>query len=169
MLIPNGLYSDFDGITILEELSIALARAVLAIQSELNKNPKKLDYVDITQNEDEKTIDINWKDIPCNIISGKIEIINLFNDTIFTPGTGDYPFNQTYLLGAAIHIFMFQGLQKLNTILNTEGENLVSFSIESVTEFDLQDKLLFSGSATLPLIYQSIAGKQVTFGQPYLN
>lgn len=168
MLISASLYPDFSGITTLEELSITLARSVLSIQSDVNKNPQKLDYVDITQNEDEKTIDITWKDIPCNIINGNIDILNLFDDN-FTPGTGSYPFNQTSLLGAAIHVFMFQSVNELNTNNNNLDESYLSFSIESIDEFDLQYKCIFSGSASgLPLVYENVGGKQVSFGQTYL-
>ncbi len=165
---PTSVYPDWQSqnLTSLEAATIFAARDVLAMQSDITKNPQNLDYIDITQDEDAETITIAWKDIPVSLVDGAISIPDYFTDT-FTAGTSSYPFNQVTRLGAAIHLWIFQKSIEVNSTYN-DGEVLLDYSLDGSTTIGLPP-LVFSGTATLPLVLSVQNGGTLSVGGEYLS
>ncbi len=158
-------YPEFNQLKTLESLTVALARSVLALQTELN--PQNFDYVDITTNEDDKTITITWKDVPVDIQGN---VVNYFSDDGFTSTSSDYPFNQSNRLAAAIEVFRFQHKLEIDTVYNNaeQPETKINYTLDSNSDIG-SNPLTFSGSATLPISIVLNGGISQTEGKEYLD
>ncbi len=166
--IPSGVdagYPEFNQLTTLESLNIALARSVLALQTA--SNPQNFDYVDITTDEDNKTIQVTWKNVPIDIQGN---VINYFPDDGFISASSDYPFNQNNRLAAAVEIFKFQHFLEIDTAYNDaeQPEVKISYTIDSNNTIG-GNPSVFSASATLPLSHTLNGGIFQSEGKEYLG
>ncbi|MDT9298058.1 MAG: hypothetical protein P5700_24060 [Arthrospira platensis PCC 7345] len=141
MNITPGLYPDFSETT-LEALVLAMGRRLMRRQRNLVINITGKDIMDLTLDEEDSVVNLAIDELEGFINDGAIEVVEPFPAS-FQAGTGSYPFNQTNLCSALLHLVMYQHAAEFSPTLNPEpARKHCEFTIGPNTR----------GSGTYPLI-----------------
>lgn len=171
MLIPANVYPDFASATHLEELTLRLARQVLAVQKNPAYNSGVTDVIGLETDEEAEIAKIVCEGWEASLVDGELKIKNYFPNHPFTAGTGDYPFNRIYLLDALFHAVVYQQLMELNLASNPgDGNQYLSFSAASPSTKGRSLNFDVSFSLTnIPLFVVYNGDTTVTKAKPYLQ
>lgn len=173
MQILNPYYTDYAPVESVEELFLVFARGLLQLQS-TDKNSNKLDYIDISSNEDNKISTVEIRSVPSKFIDTGLEIINLFNgDTIVSDTSGTftipYPFGQPSLLSALCKLGIWLADKELESSLNPQGKKVFSYSLTSNRTIGDLPLLLSISARDLPLEFESAGAWQSSRAKAWLS
>ncbi len=129
MDITVGIYPDFTTEATLEELTLSMARKLLFQQKDLTLNPTNKDYISISVDEEIEEATVNLDALEVDIVEGMLTAQNYFEDEIFTPGTGSYPYDRSNLADAFVHCALHQNAMEINRIANPD-DSLKNITID---------------------------------------
>lgn len=156
MIIPTPHYPQFATATHIEELALQLAREILEQQKTASSNlgNDNLITVDVNETKETATVKVVGNNgITANFVDGMIKCKNYLGGFIFTPGEGSYPFDQTSLVDAFIHVAFYHQFQELNQSINPGEIQCVDYSIVSMDSIGSAQQLSIKINITdLPVI-----------------
>lgn len=167
MNITPGLYPDFSETT-LEALTLAMGRQLLQRQKDLVINVTGKNIMDLTLDEEESVVNLSIDELEGFIDDGAIKVVDPFLGN-FQAGTGSYPFNQSNLCSALLHLIMYQHAYEFSPTFNPEpAKKHCDFSIGPNTRGSGTYPLIFTITLTdYPVIVDYTNGMTST-AQPYL-
>lgn len=167
MNITPGVYPDFSETT-LEALTLAMGRRLLQRQKNLTINVTGKDIMDLTLNEEDSVVNLDIDELEAYIEDGAIKIVDPFLSG-FQPGIGSYPFDQTNLASALLHLVVHQHIAEFSPALNPEpAKKHCDFSIRPNVRGDGQYPLICTISLTdYPVIVDYTNG-MTSAAKPYL-
>ncbi|AMW27238.1 hypothetical protein [Limnospira platensis] len=167
MNITPGVYPDFSETT-LEALTLAMGRRLLQRQKNLTINFTGKDVMDLTLNEEDSVVNLDIDELETYIEGGAIKVQEPFVDA-FEPGIGSYPFNQTNLASALLHLVVHQHIAEFSFELNPEpAKQHCDFSIRPNVRGNGTYPLICTITLTdYPVIIDYTNGMTST-AQPYL-
>lgn len=168
--ITSNDYLDFSAITILEELTVAIARKILDFQQNSAINSNGLEVITINSNENADSITIALSVRGRFRSNGSIEVENRFPTGTFTSGTGTYPFNGTNIFEAYTYLIQYQHSLEIATQTNPNADNqFCGFTIESADTVGESYSLEITvEQSDAPLLVTSLGGEQTSKGKAYI-
>lgn len=170
MDITQGVYPDFATESTLEELTLSMARKILAQQKDLSLNPNNKDYISITIDEEEEIATINLEAAECDLNAGVLTAEDYFNGATFQAGTGSYPYDRNHLVDAFVHCALYQNAMEINRAANyDETLKYINVSIVQGT-WGIGKPLRITLDLTdIPITVELDGGYSKTKARPYLN
>ncbi|MET0099902.1 MAG: hypothetical protein ABWU11_24745, partial [Arthrospira platensis] len=96
-----------------------MGRQLLQRQKNLVVNVTGKDIMDLSLDEEASVVNLDIDELEGFIDDGAIAVVEPFF-VGFQPGTGSYPFNQTNLCSALLHLVMYQHAAEFSPTLNPE-------------------------------------------------